>query len=274
MSYGLGKFNTICINRIASTITSLLGVQPAEGMAPPIAEVLEKADKHFAGANCDRIFMYNPDAIAMWIYGKYEEWMKLAEGGCGKAEDVLKLEMLSVMPSVTPVCFASMYSGLMPEGHGIREYTKPVLKCETIFDILPKAGRKTAIVSTAGDSISLIFLERDVDYFIYETVEECNAKARRLIEEDEYDCIVLYNTDYDHWLHRFGPEGDVTLDALRRNACVYNELRELIAEKWSSHRTALAFAPDHGCHLLENGKGDHGTDTFEDMNIIHLWSFI
>ena len=49
------------------------------------------------------------------------------------------MPMLSVMPSVTPVCFASMYTGVMPDVHGIKFYTKPVLKIETFFDVLIKA---------------------------------------------------------------------------------------------------------------------------------------
>lgn len=58
------------------------------------------------------------------------------------------------MPSVTPVCFASMYSGVMPEIHGIMRYEKPVLKIKTVFDALAAAGKRCAIVSTEGDSIS------------------------------------------------------------------------------------------------------------------------
>ena len=29
---------------------------------------------------------------------------------------------------------------------------------------------------------------------------------------------------------------------------------------------------DHGCHMVEGAKGgDHGMDTDEDMNIVHLY---
>lgn len=84
-------------------------------------------------------------------------------------EASLNLEMLSVYPPVTPVCFASMYSGLSPDKHGIQSYTKPVMKCSTVFDILSSEGKKGAIVSTANDSISMIFQNRNIDYFIYKT---------------------------------------------------------------------------------------------------------
>lgn len=73
------------------------------------------------------------------------------------------------------------------------KYEKPVLGVETVFDRLPEAGKRVAVISTQGDSISLIFLERQVDYFIYPTKQECNEKAMGLIAEDTYDLIVLYN---------------------------------------------------------------------------------
>ena len=52
------------------------------------------------------------------------------------------------------------------------KYEKPVLGVETVFDRLPEAGKRVAVISTQGDSISLIFLERQVDYFIYPTKQE------------------------------------------------------------------------------------------------------
>ena len=110
-----------------------------------------------------------------------------------------------------------MYSGLQPAQHGIMKYEKPVLGVETVFDRLPEAGKRVAVISTQGDSISLIFLERQVDYFIYPTKQECNEKAMGLIAEDTYDLIVLYNGDYDYYMHRRTPEGKRALQALDEN---------------------------------------------------------
>ena len=46
---------------------------------------------------------------------------------------------------------------------------------------------------------------RDMDYFIYPTVEECNEKALDLIEKDKYDLMVLYNGNYDYMMHPLWP---------------------------------------------------------------------
>ena len=265
------EFNKICINQVASTVLSLLDVRAGAGMADPIDEVLTSTKERFAGQKCDRVVMYNPDAIAFWIY---ERFQKKYFSPLDENTD-LRLPMLSVFPPVTPVCFGSMYSGLQPSEHGIQSYVKPVLKCETIFDRMIEEGKKVAIVSTEGDSISLIFLERKMDYFIFKTVKECNDKAAELIKKDKYDLIVLYNTDYDYWMHRSSPTGLFARSALKKNVAEYLALKDLIQKEWKDkHCTALAFAPDHGCHRWLGLLGNHGINEPCDMNTVHFWSFV
>jgi predicted AlkP superfamily pyrophosphatase or phosphodiesterase len=179
--------------------------------------------------------------------------------------------MLSFMPSVTPVCFASMYSGVSPDIHGIKKYEKPVLTVETVFDCLIKQGKKAAIVSTAKDSISLIFLEREMDYFIYDTVDEVNEKAISLIEEDIYDVIVIYNGNYDSTMHKFGPEAPESIKALEDNLAFYRKMVNEINDKWKLHNVLYGFMTDHGCHEIDGDCGSHGLDMEEDMNVIHFY---
>lgn len=261
--------NRACITGTAATIATLLQASALQNAAEPLIEVLKSAEKAFGKATADRIFYYNPDAIASWLVQK----RKIDFAPLQAATD-LQLPLCSVVPPVTPVCFASMYSGLQPAEHGIQRYEKPVLRVPTIFDTLPVSGKKIAIVSTAGDSISKIFLGRPVDYFIYDTVKECNAKAFELIEKDAYSVIVLYNGNYDHWMHRCGPEGPLAKRALKQNLATFGALKAQIAEKWTSHDTVLAFAPDHGCHKMFGLLGTHGIDAPSDMEITHFYSFL
>ena len=262
-------YSSICISSVARTAAELLGVEAPKDAAPAISPVLRRAEQKFGEARADRVLLYNPDAIALWLYQKYTHLLEKAI--C--ASD-MQLPMLSVMPSVTPVCFASMYTGVMPEVHGIQSYVKPVLKIETLFDKLIQAGKRPAIVSTAGDSISQIFLERDMDYFIYDTPEACNEKALELIAADGYDLITLYNGNYDGTMHRFAPEGKESLAVLEKNAEVFAELRAAVEKHWAGHRTLLGFCPDHGCHKIDGGLGSHGLDMIEDMNVIHMYALI
>ena len=262
-------YNSLRITGVAKTITDIAGIDAPRQAEPAIDLICNRAKQAFSGQNADRVFMYNPDAVALWLYQKctalFEEAILHAD---------LQLPMLSVMPSVTPVCFASMYTGAMPDVHGIQAYEKPVLTTDTVFDAFIRAGKKPAIVSTARDSISCIFLDRDMDYFIYDTHEACTEKAMALIAEDRHDLIVLYNCNYDTVMHRTGTESPEAMRELQSNIATYRAVIRQIVQHWPRHRTMVGFCPDHGCHDIDGQLGSHGLDMAEDMNIIHLYRFI
>ena len=258
--------SSICITSVRATAEKLFGIHTEGVSDAPNPLVVALAQKKLGGTPVDRVVIYNPDAVALWLYQKYTDIFCDA----ALASD-LAIPMRSVMPSVTPVCFASMYTGVMPAVHGIQKYEKPILKTETLFDSFLKNGKRAAIVSTSGDSISKIFLERDMDYYIYDTVAQVNKKAMELIEEDQYDLIVIYNGNYDGTMHKCGTESPQALDALRQNVCYYNELVAKIHTCWPSHRVLYGFCPDHGCHEIDAECGSHGLDMAEDMNVIHFY---
>ena len=81
-----------------------------------------------------------------------------------------------------------------------------------------------------------------------------------LIAEDIYDLIVLYNGDYDYYMHRRTPEGKRALQALDENIDTWCGIYDRIRDCWKGHRTALAFAPDHGCHRILGFLGTHGKE--------------
>ncbi|MBP3329770.1 MAG: alkaline phosphatase family protein [Clostridia bacterium] len=255
--------NEICLTTVAGTVAEIMGIEKSENTN---SVLLSLAKEKLGGKKADRAVLYNPDAVALWLYQKYTHLFTDAV-----ISSDIALPVLSVMPSVTPVCFASMYTGVMPEIHGIQKYEKPVLTVNTVFDTFIKAGKKCAIVSTARDSISCIFLEREMDYFIYENVEEVNKKALELIDEDVYDLIVIYNGNYDGTMHKFGPEAKESIDALKHNIAFYKELTDKIKAEWKNHDVLYGFLPDHGCHEIDGECGSHGLDMEEDMNIIHFY---
>ena len=262
-------YNTTCITQTAATVAALMRFPAPAAAAEPIPVVLEAAQNRFGALPVERMLLYNPDAIAMWLFQKYTP----AFSGV-MLHSCLTIPVRSVMPSVTPVCFASMYTGVMPEVHGIRAYEKPVLKCETLFDAAIAAGHRVAIVSTEGDSISQIFLEREMDYYILPTPQDCNAKAAELMERDACDLLVLYNRNYDATMHRNGPESERSLEELKRNADTLACFEQMARRVWRGKRAAMAFLPDHGCHEIDGGMGSHGLDMAEDMNIVHFYHFL
>ena len=262
-------YNTVKITSTAATIAALLGIAPPVCAEEPCPYILDAASLAWDGARADRVVMYNPDAVALYLYQKYTALYAPL-----MAVSPLAVPLLSVMPSVTPVCFASMYTGAMPEVHGIRKYEKPVLSTDTIFDACIRAGKRCAIVSTEGDSMSKIFLEREMEYFIYPTVEEVNAKAFSILSDNPYDLLAIYNKDYDSTMHKHGPESAEALSHLAANCRTFRQIHDALRQYGAGERIALAFAPDHGCHAIDGGCGSHGLDMEEDMNILHFWKFI
>lgn len=260
-----GLYDSIRITSVAQTILESFGFNNSD-MDKSNDILISLINKKTNGRGVDRIFMFNPDAVALWLFQKYTTLFSRTL----LCSDVA-VPMLSVMPSVTPVCFASMYTGVMPEVHGIKAYKKPVLKQNTVFDEFIENGKKCAIVSTEGDSISKIFLERNMDYYIYETEEEVNRKADELIKEDKYDLIVVYNGNYDSTMHHTGPEAPEAIDVLKENIKTYSDFVDEINREWKNHDVFYAFAPDHGCHEIDGDSGAHGLDMEEDMNIIHFY---
>ena len=248
LSYAMGIEAPACANAASERITSYI-------------------DEKLGGKKVDRILMYNPDAVAEWIYNKYPEYLKeVREYG------ELEVPFATVMPSVTPVCFGTMYTGAQPAVHGIMKYEKPVIKIDTFFDALIRAGKKPVILSQTNCSMSMIYRERDMDYYIFDTIAETNAKAAELIIEDKHDVIIVYNTNYDAVMHKNGPEAPITLAELRANSQAYGVLTNLVKERWAHHDTLVGFAMDHGCHEIDGDLGSHGLDMDEDINIRHLYT--
>lgn len=259
-------YNKTSLDTLCASLAKAMGIDVPALAAPSAPELDAYLTETLKGKKADRIFMYNPDAIAQWVYEKYPYLMREA---IDRTDFVMPLT--SVMPSVTPVCFGTMYTGAQPSVHGIQKYVKPVIAIDTLFDSLIRAGKKPVIISDTGSSLSKIYLERDMDYFIYDTLEEVNAKAAQLIQEDTYDFIVVYNANYDAVMHKFGTESVEALSELRANSQVFAQFSVLIERFWQKHNSLVGFAMDHGCHDIDGGCGSHGLDMEEDLNIVHLY---
>lgn len=260
------NLNKNSLDTLCAALTYAMGIDAPECAAEANEELKHYTDEKLAGVKADRIFMYNPDAIAQWVFEKYPQFFTQAVDRCE-----IKLPLRTVMPSVTPVCFGTMYTGAQPEVHGIQKYEKPVIKIDTIFDALIRAGKKPAIIAYGTSSLSKIYLEREMDYFLFDNMDTANAKAAELILRDEHDFILVYNGNYDSSMHKTGPESIESLGELRANVRTFAMFSDMIAEHWKSHNTLVGFAMDHGCHQIDEGSGSHGLDMPEDLNITHLY---
>ena len=259
--------NEHSMDTVCAALTYALGVDAPECAAPANPDLVAYIDQVFGGEKADRVVMFNPDAIAQWIYEKYQSLCPEVKDDCE-----VEIPLRTVMPSVTPVCFGTMYTGAQPEIHGIQKYEKPVIKIDTIFDALIRAGKKPAIIAAGTKcSLSNIFLERDMDYFFCSRLDETLAVAAELIARDEHDFIVLYHGNYDAKMHKFGPESVEALSELRSNSHAFAQVNNMIQRNWKHHNTLVGFAMDHGCHEIDGGCGSHGLDMEEDLNVVHSY---
>src|SRR5699024_11009815 len=153
-------FNSISMTRLAASVAKAMDAEAPKQAEAPIPFV-EDLVKNALGGKADRVMIYNPDCIPMWLYQKYTE--KFAPV---LAATQLTVPVATVMPSVTPVCFGTMYTGAMPAVHGIRSYTKPVITIDSLFDSLRRSGKRVALSAVAESSMALIFQNRDIDYFL------------------------------------------------------------------------------------------------------------
>ena len=243
-----------------------MNITSPEYAASPTEELIHLVDTAFGVKRADRLFMYNPDAIATWIIEKYSDFFDAV-----RATTTLELPFCTVMPSVTPVCFGTMYTGAQPAVHGITRYAKPVIKIDTLFDAMIRAGKACTIIADRECSMGKIYLEREMDYYYFDTCAEINAKVAQLILEDRYDFIAVYNGNYDSTMHKNGPEAPISLGKLSANTEAFATFAALIRDHRSMHNTLIGFAMDHGCHEIDGNCGSHGLDMPEDLNITHFY---
>ncbi|MBY0414678.1 MAG: alkaline phosphatase family protein [Bdellovibrionales bacterium] len=221
--------------------------------------------KQFTG-KIEKALIYCPDAFGYHALKKLPELhAKILESSTHQTE------LQSIHPSVTPVCFASLFTGGTPEEHGIEKYSKPVLTCDTLFDALIRSGKKVAIISVKNSSIDLIFKERALDYYSMDYDPLVSMKALELLAKNEHDVIVVYHQEYDDLLHDSGLFSELAIKALEHHADSWEMLVRKAKEAWGKN-FLVAFTPDHGGHIEgDQGLGNHGENIPEDMELRHFF---
>ena len=136
MTTKIASFNAEgSIATLASTVAHLFATAtPSLATEPPIKAVVEAHKRIVCGEPIERCVVFCPDALGLHIWRSCMNHMDTIT----ELVD-LRIPLLSVMPPKTPVCFASMFTGGQPADHGIMNYERPVLRCETLFYVLLRA---------------------------------------------------------------------------------------------------------------------------------------
>lgn len=257
----------VSVAGLTPTVCDLCGVpRPDHCVADPLSLVTAQTKEKIGDRKIQKVLVFCPDAIGDVQLQKWpDEFAPLL------AVTDIMIKGTNVLPSVTPVCFATIFTGASPATHGIVKYERPTLVIQTLFDVFAKAGKKVAIVAENDCSIDLIFRKRPIDYFSFPNDERCYEFGKHLLANFDYDLIVIYDGGYDSTMHKNGVWHEKSLGALRDSIRRYTGLVEAVDENWSEFDRLTIFAPDHGSHDNEEGRGSHGSDSAEDVVVDHFY---
>lgn len=258
-------FNKYHLTHFAGIVAECMEIDLPDVFAssiPWLGSILKKR----MGGKAERAVLYHADAVGMYIWQKYTQLFAPVY-----AKTIAAIPFESTVTSVTPVAHASMYTGMEPEQHGIRTYTRPQLKCTTLYDVLIAAGLRPAVLAMEDSTFLHIFAGRDMDYYSASNAAEIQEKAIELIRSKKYDLISIHTFEYDNAAHAYGPESKEALNAVSIEAEGFAHIADCITETFNDRKTLLTYSPDHGQHLTEGGTGAHGSKMTEDMNILHFF---
>ena len=181
------------------------------------------------------------------------------------------LHLRSVMPTITPVNFATMLTGASPDAHRIRDRTER-LALETIFDVLRERGRVSATAARAVSSLGILILPSADRPGLAEsnTDREVSSLAVQMLE-GRADLLWVQLLDVDNAGHLHGPLSSESAAAAHR---ADGHLREIAEGAYRGGYALMALA-DHGQHMVvrDDGSvgGTHGTDLEEDLYVPFVW---
>ena len=287
-------YNSIPISRLAHSLTDAMGVEPPRQAEEPLPMIETLVKDRCVSGKAEKMLIFCPDAIGQWLIQKYTfDFAPVFR------HTQLQIPFCSAFPPVTPVNFASIFTGTQPSFHGIRFYEKKVLDpaaVDSAFDAFVRGGKKVALIAIENSSMGTIFKGRPgIDYFIENEAEftedpDGATTVRRGLElldktdengEPYYDVVVIYTMKYDDSIHETWPESPKSLHAMRCHNQQFAELAEKTAKVWAKYDTLLAYVTDHGIHADHHsndgaikdpdGRGNHYADIPEDMNVTHFF---
>ena len=257
--------NEYSMTAVAPTVSALLRLpSPARTTGAPIGEIVQD----FA-APC-KVAILAPDAFGDFAWRLWQNEMPFLKS----LHERRSARLRSVMPSITPVNFATMVTGTDQAGHGIRTF-KDNFVCETLFDVVRKAGGKSAGVGLKGyTGTELLGRSADIcgnagdgtDDDVADAILEIAGKSRPQF-------IIAQLGRVDDVFHKHGPSSAEVVPMLRGTD---RRLKRLVGALKSLSYAVIILA-DHGQHDLTNAgppgkKGGHGTEASEDCLVPCTWT--
>lgn len=246
---------------VAPTVAAILGMRPlaraTQAAVPEIAADL---------AGAERLAILAPDALGLISLRHFAAEMPFLSSLCERRMVTLR----SVMPSITPVNFATMVTGADLEGHGVSAKEKDVL-CETLFDVLSEQGRIGAGCGREGYTGSDLLARCAQINGTAELRDDAATEeiTLRIAREQAPAFIITQIGGTDDHFHRFGPRGEGARPKVRE----MDQRLERMCAALGGMGYAVVILADHGQHDSGDPShmGTHGTEADEDCLVPCTW---
>lgn len=169
------------------------------------------------------------------------------------------LNMETVYPARTVVCFSSMFTGTYPFEHGIKSNMvwRLGIKTESIFDSLRKVGKKgrllgiAHLVDSMGSDVETVTAVMHKD----KADPHMLAKARKIMKEQDPDLFVVQLIGTDQVGHSRGVLYDDYIEKIEEADALIKDFVQWLEQEGKMENTTLMICADHG---QADGIGGHG----------------
>ena len=243
---------------LAPTVSAILRLPaPARATGEPIPDIVKALQP------ATRVAVVAPDALGLAILARWGAAMPFLTSLSADQRVTLR----SVMPTITPVNFATMVTGAPPEVHGIGAITDG-FACETLFAVVRAHGGKSAGVGQKGYTGSEL-LGRSADLWgraANNTDDEVEALALEFAAAEGPQFMIVQLGSTDDVFHQYGPSSPRVVPILRET----DDRLARMTEQLRALGYVLIITADHGQHDTETG-GSHGTAADEDALVPCTW---
>jgi hypothetical protein len=246
---------------IAPTVSAILNIPaPAQSQGAPIPEIAKDL------AHAKRIALVAPDALGLFAWNLWKAEMPYLRS----LHEQRSLILRSELPSITPVNFGAMVTGVGLEIHGAQTFEHD-FTCETLFDTIRQSGGRSAGVGLDGYTGSSL-LGRYADIWGNAGRGDDSDVENKTIEIAQNECPVFIIAQLgvvDDVFHEHGPSSPAVVPMLQDlDARLQRMVDQLKALDYG-----IIILSDHGQHDVDEPrlKGTHGTGSDVDCLVPCTW---
>jgi predicted AlkP superfamily pyrophosphatase or phosphodiesterase len=259
------NFSIYTMKAIAPTISRILKINPpSQAKEGPIMPIVEAFD------NVKRVAVLAIDALGYKAYEKFKDSMPYMSSIIRNNGELSYLK--SILPSITPVNFACMVTGVEVDVHMVKARSQD-FGCESLFDVLRSNDKKSAGLGRENYTGNEL-LGRFADFTAGGSAINDNDVEEVLLKTIRHkipEFIIVQYALVDDISHSYGPYSEQAGEAIAK------------ADEWllrcipelCKYEYGVIILSDHGQHEFQkpNGTigGTHGSDIDEDCIVPLAW---